>query len=249
MLNLIKYEFLKKYRMFMVVIITTILADIFISLKFGDLGLSVFAGILSVGLFILYAVDVIQMYSQDINKKTGYMIFMTPHSGYTIIGSKVITALLEGLGMLIFFILIVTLNSAIIYGPSNFFEINFYNLNLSYKDAIISIFIILTTTLLFSIQFLLTIYSSITIRKSVLANVKLKGLISFGIFILLNYIVGKVYTIPYRLFDSSKYENMINIPSSIELLKLLTPAMLTAAVLCIVLSFLSGYLLEKKINL
>lgn len=249
MLNLIKYEFIKKYRMFTAVIITTILAGIFISLKFGELGLPVFAGILSVGLFILYAVDVIQMYSQDINRRTGYMVFMTPHSGYTVIGSKVITALLEGLGMLIFFILIVTLNSAIIYGTSSLFEINFLDVDVSYKEVIANIFIVLTTILLFSIQFLLTIYSAITIRKSVLTNVKLKGLISFGIFILLNYIIGKVYTIPYRLLDFSKYQNMMNMPTASELLKVLTPAMLTATILCVALTFLSGYLLEKKINL
>ena len=76
MLNLIKYEFVKKYRMFMAVIFTTILAGIYTSLKFGERGLAGLAIILSVGLFILYAVDVVRMYSQDINRKTGYMIFI-----------------------------------------------------------------------------------------------------------------------------------------------------------------------------
>lgn len=245
MLNLIKYEFVKKYRMFLVVIITTILAGIFMSYKFGELGLPVFAVILSVGLFILYSVDVIQMYSQDINKKTGYMVFMTPNNGYTIIGSKVITALLEGFGMVIFFILVVILNSFIVYGPGNFSEINFNNGGISYT----SIFIVLTTVLLFAIQFVLTIYAAITIRKSVLANVKLKGLISFGIFLLLNYIITKLYSIPYDILNFSKYDVMVDITQTVELLKLLSPAMLTSTILCVALTFLSGYLLEKKINL
>lgn len=249
MLKLIKYEFVKKYRMFMSVIITTILAGIFISIKFGEMGFPVFTLVLSIGLFMLYAVDVIQMYSQDINKRTGYMVFMTPNSGYKIISSKVITALLEGLGMLIFFILIITLNSAIIYGLESLFQINFYGLDISYNEVIINMFIFLVAVLLLSIQFLLTIYSAITIRKSVLSNVKFKGLISFGIFILLNYVIEKIYTIPYRLIDISMYEHVSSIPSPGELLKVLTPAMLTAAAVCVLLTFLSGYLLEKKINL
>ncbi|WP_432664417.1 hypothetical protein R9X47_28305 [Wukongibacter baidiensis] len=249
MLNLIKYEFIKKYRMFIAVIVTTILASVFMSSKFGESGLPVFAIILSIGLFILYAVDVVQMYSQDINRKTGYMIFMTPNSGYTVVGSKVITALLEGLGMLIFFILIVTLNSAIIYGPSNLLEMGFLNGGLAFNKVMLNIFIVLTAVLLFAIQFLLTIYSSITIRKSVLANVKLKGLISFGIFILLNYIVGKASDIPYNVLDYSVDITVINIPMASETLKMLAPAMITSIIICGLLTFLSGYLLEKKINL
>lgn len=250
MLNLIKYEFVKKYRMFMAVIATTILAGIFMSVKFGEKGMAGFAVILSVGLFILYAVDVVQMYSQDINRKTGYMIFMTPNSGYTVIGSKVITALLEGLSMLIFFILIMTLNSAIIYGPSDFFKISFLNGGLSFNNLVLYMFIVLTTILLFAIQFLLTIYSSITIRKSVLANVKFKGLISFSIFILFNYIIGKIYEIPYSVLGGYPKEHvMMNMPLPSELFKILSPAMLTSIILCASLTFLSGYLLEKKINL
>lgn len=249
MLNLIKYEFIRKYRMFAVLIVTTILAGIFMSLKFGESGLPVFAIILSIGMFILYSVDVVKMYSQDINKKTGYMIFMTPNSGYTVIGSKVITALLEGLGMLIFFILIVTLNSAIIYGPSEFLKIRFLNGGLSFNEVILNIFIVLTAVLLFAMQFLLTIYSSITIRKSVLANVKLKGLISFGIFLLLNYIIGKISAIPYDMLGYSTDIAIIDGPLAGEMFKLLSPAMITSIIMCALLTFLSGYLLEKKINL
>lgn len=249
MLNLIKYEFVKKYRMIIAVIATTILAGIFMSLKFGERGLPVFVVLLSIGMFILYAVDVIQMYSQDINRKTGYMIFMTPNSGYTIIGSKVITSLLEGLGMLVFFILIVILNSAIVFGPSNFFEMSFLNGGLSFKEVILYMAIILTAILLFAIQFILTIYSSITIRKSILANVKLKGLISFAIFIMLNYIIGKISVIPYDSFDYPKNQVIMNMPLASELLKMLAPEMLTSIIVCSALTFLSGYLLEKKINL
>lgn len=249
MFNLIKYEFVKKYRMSIAVIVTAILVGIFMSLKFGETGLPIFVVILSISLFILYAVDVIQMYSQDINRKTGYMIFMTPNSGYTVIGSKVITALLEGLAMLIFFILIITLNSAIVYGTDNFFEISFLYGHLSFKEGILYMVIILSAMLLFAIQFLLTIYSSITIRKSILANVKLKGLISFAIFLLLNYIIGKISVIPYEILDYPKNHVMVNMPLASELLKMLAPAMLTSIVLSSLLTFLSGYLLEKKINL
>ncbi|SKC65498.1 hypothetical protein [Maledivibacter halophilus] len=249
MLNLIKYEFVKKYKMFMIVIITTILAGIFTSLKFEEMGIPIFAVILSIGLFILYAVDVVQMYSQDINRKTGYMVFMTPNSGYTIIGSKVITALLEGFAMLIFFILVITLNSTIVHGIGEVFNMNFHNIDIPFNEVIINIFIFLTAVLLMFIEFLLTIYSAITIRKSILSNVKFKGLISFGIFLLLNYITGKIHTIPYNVLDYSNYEPITKVPQVSDMLNIFAPAMVTAIVLCGLLTLLSGYLLEKKINL
>jgi len=42
MLSLIRYESVKKYRVFMAVVVTTILASIFMSLKFGKGGLAGF---------------------------------------------------------------------------------------------------------------------------------------------------------------------------------------------------------------
>ncbi|MCG8484835.1 MAG: hypothetical protein MJA31_16095 [Clostridia bacterium] len=234
MFDLIKYEFIKKYRMFMVVCITTIIAGIAISIRFGESGFPLFSGLLAVGLFVLYAVDIVMMYSQDINKKTGYMIFMTPNSGYAIIASKVITALLEGLGMLVFFILAMTINGLMIFGPGELFEISFWNIDIPYQQIVTNLFIILTTALLFAIQFLLTIYSAITIRKSVLSNVKFKGLISFAIFLLLNYVIEKIYTIPYEIMNLSKYEHMTVIPPASEVLKVLTPLMLTSIVIGLV---------------
>lgn len=249
MFDLIKYELIRKYRMFVVVCITTIIAGIAISIRFGESGFPLFSGLLSVGLFILFSVDVIMMYSQDINKKTGYMIFMTPNSGYAIITSKVITALLEGVGMLLFFILAVTINGFVIFGPEVLYEINFWNIDIPYKEIISILFVFLSAFLLFAIQFLLTIYSAITIRKSVLSNVKFKGLISFGIFLLINYVVDKIYDIPYEIANLSNYEHINAIPPAAEVLKALTPFMVTSIVIGIALTAVSGYLLEKKINL
>ncbi len=244
MIKLIKYELQKKYRMFAAVVVATLLANIFLIVRAGEMGLAILAGLLGVGLLVLYSVDVVKMYSRDINTKTGYMVFMTPNSGYKIIGSKVLTALIQGFIILVFFSAVLILNSTIVYGFSG--EIRFFDMDISYLQFISYVAIILVALILYLVQFVMTIYTSITVRKSVLSNIKYKGVISFAIFIAINYITAQIYAGVDHLFNFSQING---VASPAELLQVLLPPMLTATALCAVFILVSGYLLEKKINL
>ncbi len=89
------------------------------------------------------------------------------------------------------------------------------------------------------ITFILIVYTSITIRKSILSNTKYRGVLSFIIFISLSFVI--VY------FDGLAFfvNNQANIDREISL----TLALVFNGIVSIGLAILSGYLLENKINL
>lgn len=252
MLNLIKYEFIKKRKVFGIAAISAIILNLIINYKYGEAGIAIYLGLITIAMFILYIVDVISMYSKDLNNKSGYMVFMTPNSGYSILGSKVITAILEGIIMLIFYILLIFLSFLVLFGFDAFMNTDFINFDVSFGFTIGHLIISLILILLLCVQFILTIYTAITIRKSLLANVKFKGLYSFIIFIGLNYVITKLHT----LLDKIPFMSDTNISikpdmiiNSKEFLVAILPTALIVAVICTILTLISGYLLEKKINL
>ncbi|QOR35271.1 hypothetical protein IMX26_00065 [Clostridium sp. 'deep sea'] len=243
MLNLIKYEFMKKYKMFIAILITTVLGNAFFTIKFGELGFGPLAAFLAFGLLILYVVDVIQMYNKDIFKKTGYMVFMTPNSGYKIIISKIITALLEGFLMLFFYLAVLTLNNIILYGDIS--DVVILNMTVPLGTFLQFLLIALVAAILYLVHLIMVVYSAITLGKSIFANSKYKGLICFGFFLVIGYLTTNAYWILYRSLNFQ----ISGSPIPAQFLKVCLPSMLLSAVFCTVFIAGSGYLLEKKINL
>ena len=95
MLNLIKYEFFRRRKM----LITSLM--IFAFLEFGIwLGITLGGGwnvmavlffiILVVGGSLFPFVDAVVNYYTDFKSRNGYMLYLTPNSGYKILGSKMI---------------------------------------------------------------------------------------------------------------------------------------------------------------
>lgn len=256
MLNLVKYEFIKKYKLILIVLIASAALNIFMITR-GAAGSSLFLVFFPMIMSILYIVDIIKMYSDDLNKKSGYMLFMTPNSGYKIIISKIITAIIEGLGILLLYFVFIIINGAYIIFLSgadiNFNEIiNVVNnlLSGSIGFNLGHIFMFLLTGLIFLISFLTTAYTAMTIRKSIFSEVKFGGMLSFIIFILLNWAISAIST---EIFDilTPYYESFSNMPrvTATELVYILLPINILSIIQSVILTFCSGYLLEKKINL
>lgn len=260
MLKLIKYEFIKKYRLFLIALAVAAIINIFAILKGSIAGSTIFLSVFPIVIAILYIVDVIKMYSEDLNKKSGYMLFMTPNSGYKIILSKVITAIIEGFGILLIYFIFIMLNGCyIVYEtgiPINTSElISTINNILSGRIGFTlgHVFLILITALAFIINFILTVYTAITIRKSIFSEIKLGGFLSFIIFIGINWITS---------FTSSKFMSALSVISPyynmdiditqitvFDLGVMLIPIIGIIVVQSIILTIISGFLLEKKINL
>lgn len=259
MLNLIKYEFQRKYRMISMLLITALALNV-LAISRGLGGSTTFLILAPIVSYIFYLVDIIKMYSDDINKKTGYMLFMTPNSGYKILGSKLLTAVLEGFALLFFYFILILVNGAFIVFSTGT-EID-YSQIIKVVDNFLSgsfgfnlghIFIILFTMLIVLIAFITTVYTAITIRKSILSDVKLGGLFSFIIFLGINWVLSEISTkifdmiTPY--FDSLKNISISGRLAPDQLAMICLPMIAASLVQIIALTGFSGYLLEKKINL
>lgn len=258
MLNLIKYEFIKKYRLISMIVITALALNA-LALSSGIGGITTFLVLAPIVSYIFYLVDIVKMYSDDLNKKTGYMLFMTPNSGYKIIISKLLTSILEGLALLFFYFIIIIINGAyiaistgavidysqIIKVVDNFLS-GFFGFNLSH------IFMFLFAILIVILAFITTVYTAITIRKSILSDVKFGGLFSFIIFLGINWLLSQIST---KLFDiiTPYLDPLNNIASGRvspdDLAIIFIPIIVASLVQIIALTGISGYLLEKKINL
>ena len=109
MLNLIKYELIKKYKLFSIAILFSLGLNVYL-ITTGAGGSIAFIAFFPVIAAILYIVDVIRMYSDDLNKRSGYMLFMTPNSGYKIVISKLVTSVIEGFAILLIYFIFILIN-------------------------------------------------------------------------------------------------------------------------------------------
>jgi hypothetical protein len=254
MLNLIKYEFVKKNKIYAITLIMTIVINILLITR-GAAGSSIFLAFFPMVMAVFYIVDILKMYSDDLNKKSGYMLFMTPNSGYKIIVSKLITAVVEGFAILLLYFIYILINgSYIIYTAG--IDIN-YNEIINAVNGLLSgsfgfnlghIFMFLITGLLFLISFLTTAYTAMTIRKSIFSEVKFGGALSFIIFIVINWGISSISSEFFNLL-TPVYDSFSANPSASELVYILFPINVVSIIQIIILTFCSGYLLEQKINL
>lgn len=258
MLKLIKLEFTRKSRLIAMTLITAVALNIFLITR-GPAGSSMFLVLFPPVLSILYLVDIIKMYSEDLNKKTGYMLFMTPFSGYKIISSKLLTAVLEGFAILLIYFIFIIINGIYIV-VSTGAEIDYSQIirivdNLlsgSFGVSLGHIFIFLLAALTFLIAFITTVYTAMTIRKSIFSEIKFGGLLSFIIFLLINWALSSVSS---KFFDAiSPYYDSINTIAEgrvtpAEFAMILLPMIAVSIIQAIAFTGFSGYLLEKKINL
>lgn len=111
MFKLMKYELLKKVNLMFIALIVSVAVELIIVFTIykggAALGFSMFLiFLLGFGGFIMLFVDSVVMYSSDLYKKPGYMLFfLTPNSSFKIIGSKLLVSLIEAACAVAFFLL------------------------------------------------------------------------------------------------------------------------------------------------
>jgi len=257
MFKIIKYDFIRKYKLILIILIAAVFLNLLAIVKFSVQGGVMFLGLFPIAMILLYIVDIIKMYSDDLNKKSGYMLFMTSYSGYKIIVSKLITAILEAIAILLLYLIFILINS-IYFSTTQGFDLN-VNEIISAVNTILSgrlgfnlghVFVFLLTVLVFATGFILTAYTSITIRKSIFSETKFGGVLSFIIFIALNWASSfsssKLMSILPPYYDISGDLGQI---SATQLIIALLPIIILSVVESILMTLGSGYLLEKRINL
>lgn len=250
MLKMMKYEYRRGVFSLLVVITALAAAELlFLIGIFAEKDLLTGLGITFLVLggwasFMFVLIYGVIIYSQDLKNKTGYMVFMTPISNYKIIGAKLLSILLTGATLVAFLGLLIVVD---------------YNLLKSHNGGVAGAEIVLDEILgtrglsigsvianvagLIAIALITIAYLAVSLSSTVLQNKKIKGVVSFILFVALYVLVSYIaYKLPH-LGKNVQVETMLdamykNIPQ------------LILYVVCMIGSYIgSATLLSKKISL
>lgn len=248
--KLMKYEFRKQLASKVVVgILAAITELVFLIGVFCDkeewagFGMAIMI-ILTVIALSFFSFEAIITYSNDLKTKQSYMLFLTPRNMFQIVGAKMLTTVLQILGVGAAFAAIIFGDVFLIFARNNevkaffdglkeFFKVVGFNVELSDLIYIITIFLVSW------LEFVLMAMFAITLSTTFFANNRFKGVISFTIYFVLNFLLGRFANYVTNGFGES------------ESLMSSTDAWLYVGIYAVamVLCFLgTSWLLEKKVS-
>lgn len=199
MLNLIKYEIQRRTGAILTSLLIMVVLQSFIVFGFYRGGSwivlsTILLALLTIGVYLFVLFDGIRTYYYDLNSSEGYMLFLTPNSGYKILGSKLIVSFCE----LLFYVMIAIslllldyfiVKSLFIDSGSAEIQLIFNRLATSYKSvtpSIGSIFVFSFTTILQWFNVITMAVMAITLTKTILSDNKYNWLISLAFFLVIN---------------------------------------------------------------
>ncbi|QXM06579.1 hypothetical protein [Crassaminicella indica] len=244
MLKLVKYEWMSRWKFFLGGIILLTFFNLYIITKSPDnIDPKVFA-ITSIIIFvagIVLMVDHIGRMYHSLFKETGYLLFTTPLSGYKILGGKIITVILECFGILLFGGLLMFIDYLIVISkyPELQMKLNIPNELIAY---IMKFFVMF---LLGYIIFILMAYLSAVLARSVFSVFKYGKLLSFICFLVIAEILGKIV----ELVDNTKHLVHIGFYGEIPTFNISNYYFIMIICIIGILFMITGYLLDRKINL
>ncbi len=253
--TLMKYEFIRSWSNIFWILVTAI------GLEIGFLVTwwmkSDYIGLFFVGLTFLMAFTVffiylngIKMFSDDLNKKEGYMIFMTPNSAYKIMGAKLLSVICIATGLSLFMALLFVIDGLIL-GDANTWsnmQLFFQEMNVDYGIDVKTMLGMGAITILYAYLSLVVLvifgYFAISLSATLFQNIKRRGVITFFI------IVGLLALISWLEMQLGWGNiSMENVTTVQEFMIHQIPSTILEVV-CAFFAFLgSGYLLDHKISL
>lgn len=254
MLKLMKYEFMRKIKNIGIgLVILAILEGVALyTIYKGGSSLAftlVITLLMIAGVYIFLLIDSITMYSSDLYKKPGYMLFLTPNSSAKIIGSKLLVSLVEGI------VCLFLLFSSIYYNYQLIYDKYLDNPQAQELLDLLQGFVghanlqdVLSGILIFVLAWfslITVIYLAITIRKTVLSNVKAGGLFSFIIFLVIQWIVSYGYT----LLTGNKNITEVGDNVTISLINTSNYSIIYYCVVIVIVYITSSVILSKGVDL
>lgn len=202
--KLIKYE-LKKQMLSKIVV--GVLAAICEAVFFVGLIINngEWAGYALGALFILgfvslfyFSFETIITYSNDLKTKQSYMLFLIPRNMYQVVGAKMITTLLQILLVGAAFVAIFVGDVFAVCARYGEIKDLIELLKMMFEELsgihvkLEEVLYVISTVLVVWIEFILMAMFAITISTTLFANKRYKGVISFGIYIVFELLLGKV---------------------------------------------------------
>ena len=255
MLKMMKYEYRRGVFPLLVVITALAAAELlFLIGIFAEKDLLTGLGITFLVLggwasFMFVLIYGVIIYSQDLKNKTGYMVFMTPISNYKIIGAKLLSILLTGATLVAFLGLLIVVDYNLlkshngVAGAEIVLDEILGTRGLSIGSVIANVAGFIVVALIQFYTMITIAYLAVSLSSTVLQNKKIKGVVSFILFVALYVLVSYIaYKLPH-LGKNVQVETMLdamykNIPQ------------LILYVVCMIGSYIgSATLLSKKISL
>jgi hypothetical protein len=252
MLKLMKYEFRKQA-----------FSKVILLVLAGILELVFFAGIifdnsdilgLGIGLLVAYGIgalfflsyEAIFTFYNDLKQKSSYMLFLTPHTSYAIVGAKVVSAGIQILLAGVALFLLAALDGSVLVAKFNMlaevkelvqaFLQQVYNVDLSLSSIIAVTALIITGW----VSTLTVAFFAITLSTTFLANSKLNGFVSFIIFIVINS--------AYSFIINKFVDTTVTIENFIDLTKFFTTQSIFMLVFTVITYLGTAWMLEKKVS-
>jgi|GEM_PF-734110 len=267
MLKLIKYEFKTISREFLIILGAIILLNIALMTRINvwrDITIIGLSFLISFGAAVAVFIYNIIIFTRDLKRDTGYLLFSIPKSGYTILGAKLGSSLIVMIVAMLLGCIMTFLVGVVAMGNFDAFIKAFTEIkNMNNVDIFKFVLIIIVDAIIAVLMYaemLLVIYLSVTISKVIMNGRKFSGLVAFLIYIITNLITEKIYELlsraipksinPYDTFyiDSHPHLATANDPSV-----LLFPVNWAGGIFYLVVMiglFMGiGYMIEKKIDL
>ncbi len=241
MLNLIKYEWKRKWMFVTAGLVILLLSNVSIYFRGADpetqiLGLIGFNMLLFFISIIFLFVTHVRKMSRLLFTEEGQFTFLTPLNGYEILGANFIGVFVDIFLLLITFSIIMLINFKlndieIVRQSIDYIKVTGFNVN-----EMMQVF--LSSVLVSYSLLLVSIYLSMILVKTLFYNVKIKMILSFIVFIL----VSKVNS-----FIGGALSNFSINPEGIGT-EVLLMSLFKVSIIVIFWYLVSGYLLEEKVS-
>lgn len=247
MLKFMKYEFRKQaWSKGIILFLAAILEIVFLIGIFLDkedyqgIGLG-FLMTLSFAAIVYVGFECVDTFSKDLKTKCSYMLFLTPHTSYSILGAKIITSAIQIIVTGFAFLGLFILDGFIMisrYGKWKDiveFVRQLIDQLLHIKVDIQGVVIMILMLLVGWLFFIVLSFFAITLSTTFLANKKFKGFVSFLIFVVISWVISYIQN---KLFGKVDFSQTL-MWYSIAYLVVIT-----------VITYIgTAFMLEKKVSL
>lgn len=213
--------------------------------------------VIGIATFVILFINCIKSMSKYLYGSDGYLMFTTPQSGYSIIGSRLIVSLIQIAVVLAAFLVFVyfTLIKGFmsIANLEGMYDIVINAFDINWQVTIIFIL----DFILGFVSFLLTVYFSMILGKSIIPIRKHEKLVGFITFIVINsllnymsYKISRLITIDIPINGICSANGSIgSIFINNNVLSIGFSSTIFNIIVCIIFFFASSYLIDNKIEL
>ncbi|MDW8801698.1 hypothetical protein P8V03_11130 [Clostridium sp. A1-XYC3] len=255
MFNLVKYELKGYYKDFIIILSAITLANLFLFTvaQWPPQGKFFFSTLITFAAMIVVFVWNIKLFSRDMYEDSGYLLFTLPQSGYSILGAKLVTTIIQ---VAIVGLVAGVFNLIHLRNIVNFKELFSSLPNLMNNVNIGFLIFLAIISILEYVYFLLSIYFSISLSKVAIKNKKMGKLGGFVIFIVLSLVVGKITQLLTVTFPEVFNINILTAQGELNLGVglgiMVVPVNIAAAAFNIlffmVMYIATAFILEKKVD-